>query len=201
MSQFPSNRILSAHRPQAITALERYWRQIRGARILPVRSEVDPSQIDTALPHAFITERLAPGVTRMPACGQRLNDMIHADGRGMPLSTFFTLGARSELVAEVELAFNGPALVKIPLAAELDADREIGRLLLLPLEGANGAVDRLVGAIVMHTPARRLAIRRDGYIRRELLAPVARPALPLDNMKEKGPQRLRPALRLVVSND
>ena len=190
MSQFPSNRILSAHRPQAITALERYWRQIRGARILPVRSEVDPSQIDTALPHAFIAERLAPGVTR-----------IHADGHGMPLSTFFTLGARSELVAEVELAFNGPALVEIHLAAELDADREIGRLLLLPLEGANGAVDRLMGAIVMHTPARRLAIRRDGYIRREILAPVARPALPLDDMKEKGPQRLRPALRLVVSND
>ena len=201
MSQFPSNRILSAHRPQAITALERYWRQIRGARILPVRSEVDPSQIDTALPHAFIAERLAPGVTRMRACGRRLNDMIHVDGRGMPLSTFFTLGARSELVAEVELVFNGPALVEIPLAAELDADREIGRLLLLPLEGANGAVDRLMGAIVMHTPARRLAIRRDGYIRRELLAPVARPALPLDDMKEKGPQRLRPALRLVVSND
>lgn len=201
MSQFPSNRILSAHRPQAITALERYWRQIRGARILPVRSEVDPSQIDTALPHAFIAERLAPGVTRMRACGRRLNDMIHVDGRGMPLSTFFTLGARSELVAEVELAFNGPALVEIHLAAELDADREIGRLLLLPLEGANGAVDRLMGAIVMHTPARRLAIRRDGYIRREILAPVARPALSLDDMKEKGPQRLRPALRLVVSND
>ena len=190
MSQFPSNRILSAHRPQAITALERYWRQIRGARILSIRSEVDPSQIDTVLPHAFIAERLAPGVTR-----------IHADGRGMPLSTFFTLGARSELVAEVELAFNGPALVEIHLAAELDADREIGRLLLLPLEGANGAVDRLMGAIVMHTPARRLAIRRDGYIRREILAPVARPALPLDDMKEKGPQRLRPALCLVVSND
>lgn len=201
MSQFPSNRILSAHRPQAITALERYWRQIRGARILPVRSEVDPSQIDTALPHAFIAERLAPGVTRMRACGRRLNDMIHVDGRGMPLSTFFTLGARSELVAEVELAFNGPALVEIHLAAELDADREIGRLLLLPLEGANGAVDRLMGAIVMHTPARRLAIRRDGYIRREILATVARPALSLDDMKEKGPQRLRPALRLVVSND
>ena len=201
MSQFPSNRILSAHRPQAITALERYWRQIRGARILPVRSEVDPSQIDTALPHAFIAERLAPGVTRMRACGRRLNNMIHVDGRGMPLSTFFTLGARSELVAEVELAFNGPALVEIHLAAELDADREIGRLLLLPLEGANGAVDRLMGAIVMHTPARRLAIRRDGYIRREILATVARPALSLDDMKEKGPQRLRPALRLVVSND
>ena len=201
MSQFPSNRILSAHRPQAITALERYWRQIRGARILPVRSEVDPSQNDTALPHAFIAERLAPGVTRMRACGRRLNDMIHVDGRGMPLSTFFTLGARSELVAEVELAFNGPALVEIHLAAELDADREIGRLLLLPLEGANGAVDRLMGAIVMHTPARRLAIRRDGYIRREILATVARPALSLDDMKEKGPQRLRPALRLVVSND
>jgi len=196
MSQFPTDRTLSAHRPQAITALEGYWRQIRGARILPV----DPSQIDTALPHAFIAERLAPGVTRMRACGQRLNDMIRADGRGMPLSTFFTLGARSELVAEVELVFNGPALVEIPLAAELDADREIGRLLLLPLEGANGVVDRLMGAIVIHTPARRLAIRRDGYIRREILAPVARPALPFDEMKEKGPQRPRPALRLVVSN-
>ncbi len=201
MSQFPTDRSLSAHRPQAIAALERYWRQIRGARILPVRSEVDPSQIDTALPHAFIAERLAPGVTRIRACGQRLNDMIRADGRGMPLSTFFTLGARSDLVAEVELVFNGPALVEIPLAPELEADREIGRLLLLPLEGATGVVDRLMGAIVLHTPARRLAIQRNGYIRREILAPIARPALPFDEIKEKGPQRPRPALRLVVSND
>ena len=169
--------------------------------MLPVRSEVDPSQIDTALPHAFIVERLAPGVTRMRACGRRLNDMIRADGCGMPLSTFFSFVALSELVVEVELVFNGPTLVEIPLATELDADRETGRLLLLPLEGTNGVADRLMVAIVMRTPGRRLAIRRSGYIRREILVPVARSALPFDGTKEKGPQRPRPALRLVVSDD
>lgn len=201
MTYFPSDQSSKSIRPQAITALEKYWRQLRGARVLPVRSEVDPTQIDTALPHAFIAERLAPGVTRMRACGQRLNEMIRADGRGMPLSTFFGLAARVDLMKEVELVFNGPALDEIPVSSDQDAETEIGRLLLLPLEGNSGVVDRLVGAIVLTSPARRLTIPRNGHIRRELLAPVARPIMPLDGTQEKGPERRRPALRLVVSND
>jgi len=188
-------------RPTQIVALERYWRQLRGARTLPIRTEVDPRQIDNALPYAFIGERMASGIVRLRVTGQRMNEMIAADARGMPLSTLFSMTARPILAAEIDLVFQAPAVVEIPVGHATDPSREIGRLLMLPLEDHAGKTTRMMGAIVLSETARRLGICGSIPTRREILSPLQRPTCDFDTEpKEKGPERRRPALRLVVSN-
>ena len=44
---------------RALQELESYWRELRGARRLPVRTEVEPARIDAILPQSFILEHVA----------------------------------------------------------------------------------------------------------------------------------------------
>ena len=39
-----------------------YWQSLRGTRLVPARSEVDPRAIEDCLEYAFILERIAPGL-------------------------------------------------------------------------------------------------------------------------------------------
>ena len=189
-------------RPAQIVALERYWRQLRGARTLPVRTEVDPAQIDSALPYSFIGERMASGIVRLRVTGQRMNQMIGSDARGMPLSSLFAMPARPTLASEIELVFQAPAVVDIPVSHTSDPSREIGRLLMLPLEDHAGQATRMMGAIVLTEAAQRLEICTSAPTRREILSPLRRPTVDIfEKPKEKRPERRRTALRLVVSNE
>ena len=90
--------------------LEQYWRDLRGARRLPVRTEVNPAQIDAILPYSFILERVSPGNGRLRVAGQSLTTLLGMDARGMPLSVFFSAEARplladhrSDVALEVSL--------------------------------------------------------------------------------------------------
>ena len=189
-------------RPAQIVALERYWRQLRGARTLPVLTEVDPAQIDSALPYSFIGERMASGIVRLRVTGQRMSQMIGSDARGMPLSSLFAMPARPTLASEIELVFQAPAVVDIPVSHTSDPSREIGRLLMLPLEDHAGQATRMMGAIVLTEAAQRLEICTSAPTRREILSPLRRPTVDIfEKPKEKWPERRRTALRLVASNE
>ena len=110
---------LSARHPlqgrSVLQELEQYWRDLRGARRIPVRSEVDPARIDSALPHAFILDRVAPGIGRLRVAGQKLSSFVGMDARGLPLTSFFSADARDTVMAQTELVFSRPALVEVPL--------------------------------------------------------------------------------------
>ena len=47
-----------------IAEVEAYWEALRGVRMMPLRSEIDPRGIERALDHTFILERIAPGLAR-----------------------------------------------------------------------------------------------------------------------------------------
>lgn len=209
---------LSAHHPvqgrSVLEELETYWRDLRGARRIPVRSDVDPAQIDSALPYAFILDRVAPGVGRLRVAGQKLSIFIGSDARGMPLTTFFTADARDIVMEQTELVFSRPALVEIPLisARSLGRPKLTGRMLLLPLLGPEGHVSRALGAILTDGMIGRLPRRFDipeGQPRRCEDLPESR-VQPVQiaavagrrdtQFAAKGPDVARPALRLVVSN-
>ena len=193
----------SAGGPQSeVAVLEGYWREIRGARLLPARTSVDPGRIDAALPHSFILERVAPGIARFRVCGQAINALIGSEARGMPLSVLFSVQGRERLGHQLERVFNEPALVDLPVQAVrgLARPRLSGRLLLLPLESEDGSVNRALGAIfvegmVGRTP-RVFDIPDDGDRRYEPLIPMA-----ARRAQSEGPALVqRPALRLVVNN-
>jgi len=204
---------LSAHHPvqgrAVLEELELYWRDLRGARRLPVRSDVDPAQIDAALPHAFILERVAPGVGRMRVAGSALSGLLGMEARGMPLTTFFTPEARLVVTGYLERLFTEPALVELPLysARSIGRPRLTGRLLMLPLLGNDGTVSRALGAMftdgMIGRAPRRFDIPSGGAMRCE---PLPEPAVRMAAVSsarphmQRRPDVVRPALKLVVSN-
>lgn len=209
--------LLPPERQAVLTALESYWRELRGARRLPVRTEVDPARIDAALPHAMILERVGAGIARLRVAGGTIVAHAGMEARGLPLSALFGCGSREQLAETLEQVFAGPALLDLPVSVTrgLWRGKMHGRLLVLPLLGRGGSVDRALAALVMQGDlpggGRSIDIERDGAMR---LLPIPAPLA----VCEVAPRRLmvaaqggaprpmadgappRPALRLVVSN-
>jgi len=202
-----ANRDMPAGAP-VLATLEAYWRELRGARTPPARTSICPSRIDDALPHAFVIERVAPGLARMRVCGQKLSDLIGMDGRGMPLSVLFSPAAQNILGDRIERLFNDPAIIEMPVTCKRGLARPAmrGKLLMLPLSNADGSVTKAIGALLVDgagtKTARKFDIptdvahRIEPTARPEMLLRVAAAGAPIG----KGPALARPALRLVVDN-
>ncbi|WP_291839222.1 PAS domain-containing protein [Limimaricola sp.] len=193
--------------PPMLAALEHYWRDLRGAQRLPVRRAVDPGRIDAALPHAFILERIAPGVARFRVTGQKINEMLGLDGRGMLFDALFADATAPAAAQWADQAFATPAIVELALLTprRLLAERHEARLLLLPLTGRDGTVSRALGAIE-GTKAESVGMRRwmiDPLPVRVTELGPARPRLIAvrSGITKKTRRGARPALRLVISND
>lgn len=198
-------------RPQTghdiLANLERYWQTLRNAQRVPSRNDIEPRLIDDAIPHAFILQRVAPGIGRIRVAGQRLNELIKMDARGMPISSFFAPDARDQLAKLVEAAFRDPAIMSIPLTAPGGFGRTVvtGRMLLLPLRDHTGATSRILGAMVTNgdigRKPRRFTIADNESIRHDPIGPRLASVTPLfDRSGTKKPDARRPALRLVVDN-
>jgi hypothetical protein len=189
----------------ALEELEAYWRALRRARRIPVRTDVEPRRIDAILPQCFIMERVAPGIARVRVAGQGLNAIAGLDVRGLPLSALFAVEARPGLQGWLGAVFDTPAVVELPLTQSggfLRGARS-GRMLILPLLGPEGAVTRAIGAVDVAagwTPG-KFRIDAGAAARCDSLSEVA--PLPLrvvQGIAERAPEVARGGLRLVVSN-
>ena len=210
MDMDSKNEITTLHRKvvglSVLETLERYWHDLRGDNLIPSRADVDPSQIDAALPYSFIAERVAPGVARMRVVGQKVNALIGGEARGMPLSVLMTNDARPTLAAHLEVAFNKPAIVELPLfsAKSLTRQKLTGRMLIMPLAGVHGDPTRALGAILVDgvpgRSPRQFDIPDAEHVRIDPISihPSAM-AVASRASYEKRPAQ-RPALRLVVNN-
>jgi hypothetical protein len=189
---------------KALQALEAYWRELRGARRLPIRTEVEPARIDAILHHCFILEHVAPGIARIRVAGQALAAVTGHDLRGLPISAIFDVPSRLALQGWLGQVFQGPALVELPLRQSgglIRAGRS-GRMLMLPLLGAEGAVTRAIGAVVADGPfaARPIAIDDAEAVRCEQIGEVTATPLSVVTGGLKAAKPARGGLRLVVSN-
>ncbi len=191
-----------------LQSLERYWQTLRNAQRLPARNDISPQQIDHVLPHAFILQRVAPGIARFRVAGQKMHDLLKMDARGMPLTTLFTPQARNQVQELVESAFSGPAIIGIPLVspASLLRPQINATILLLPMRDHEDKPSRMLGALVTDEPAgnrpRRFDIQSNARIRNENLgiAATVTPLVPRRPAAIKRPDAKRPALTLVVNN-
>ena len=214
----------------AIAQVEAYWEAIRGTRIVPKRSDIDPRGIEQALENAFIVERIAPGVARLRIAGNHLNTLMGMEVRGMPLTTFFTPAARASVADLLEVVFQTPSVGTLRLAAQDQPGRPAleGRMILLPLSSDLGDVSRLLGCLVskgeIGTAPRRFDITgktsrtiEPGAGTLPLPAAAPRPTLPAPmagkaaqsagmsdpprSFEHKGGKRRPPYLRLVKSDE
>ena len=134
----------------AISQVEAYWEAIRGDRLVPKRSDIDPRGIEQALEHAFIVERIALGVARLRIAGNHLTSLMGMEVRGMPLTTFFTPGARGIVSDLLEEVFQAPSVGRLRMTSVERPDRPTlnAQMILLPLSSDLGDVSRVLGCLV-----------------------------------------------------
>ena len=134
----------------AISQVEAYWEGLRGMRIMPKRSEIDPRGIESALENTFVLERIAPGMARIRIAGSHLSDLMGMEVRGMPLTSLITPPCRRQISDALEEVFQRPAVCELRLVTEEGVGRPHmdARLLLLPLKSDLGDVSRILGRLV-----------------------------------------------------
>lgn len=140
---------------------EAYWTALRHNGDVPRRSDVDPRGLRNILEYAFVLERVAPGIARFRLAGQHLIALAGMEVRGMPMTAFFQPESRARIAEIMEETFSGPAVSELSLHGEARYGRPAcdGHMILLPLRGDQGAVNRLLGVVVTdggkgHAPTR-----------------------------------------------
>jgi hypothetical protein len=178
----------------ASVEIRSYWESLRHDGQVPLRSDVSPREIEGALPHAFILERIAPQVARFRVAGQALNRLIGSDARGMPLTAFFMAGSRDRAAAALEQVFQGPEVAEFDLRGPaafggLGRRGMTGRMLILPLRSDLGDITRALGCLVTSELTGRAPRRFD------IEDVVATPVITGRPARASAPER--PALRLL----
>ena len=189
-----------------------YWQGLRTGTDIPLREDINPSCLEAALPHAFVAERVAPGMARMRVAGQGLQEMMKMELRAMPISSFLTVEARTALMPLIESAFADPAAIEIALKTEPAFGRRHiqARMLILPLKDEHLEVSRILGVLVTdkRTIVRpcRFSFATNPVVRFEKLAEPkpAKVRLVAKAKQEKSDinkiLHIPPALRLIVDN-
>ena len=192
-----------------LAQIEGYWNALRGSRLLPLRSEIDPRGLKGALEYCFVLERIAPGLARLRVAGSHLGDLMGMEVRGMPISSFLTGNARQEFGEMLEEVFETPATASIMLSAETGFGRPPlrARMILMPVRSDLGDTSRVLGGFMTEGDIGRVPrrfnvdmIKLNPIVAREIpegstparLAPDAFRSVDLDRAKDRA-DRFRPA--------
>ena len=124
--------------------IETYWRAVRGERLVPLRSEIDPRGFEGALDHAFILERTAPMRTKFRLAGLWLTDAFGMEMRGMPATALFVPDQREAAAGVIDRVFTGPEILRMQVCS---AGRSGGEILYLPLRSDLGDTTRALGCV------------------------------------------------------
>lgn len=192
-----------------VAQVEAYWEALRGTRLMPKRSDIDPRGIEQALEYTFIVERIAPGIARLRIAGSHLSTLMGMEVRGMPLTALISPNYRRQLSDTLEEVFETPAMCELHLKAPADRTTRgalDARLLLLPLKSDLGDVSRILGCLVSQgdigQAPRRFDIERSDLraittsaktVERPMVPPAAKPHMPpVSNAMQEAPAPFKP---------
>ncbi|MFW2544511.1 PAS domain-containing protein [Primorskyibacter sp. 2E107] len=139
-----------AKRMGPVRAVEAYWMGLCGEDQIPLRSQIDPRGMETALENAFLMERIAPTMGKIRVAGTHLSDLMGMQIAGMPLSTMIAPSDREQFGLAIEALFAEPSIVRVELRAEGGfgkPDME-AHMIILPLRSDFGDVSRALGALI-----------------------------------------------------
>ncbi|MCT4556126.1 MAG: PAS domain-containing protein [Pelagimonas sp.] len=133
-----------------IKTVESYWLGLCGDEQVPLRSQVDPRGIESALENAFLLEKIAPSMAKLRVAGSHLSDLMGMQVSGMPLSSLISPGDRERFGQAVERLFAEPSIVHLTLRADDGFGKPAieGHMILMPLRSDFGDVSRGLGALV-----------------------------------------------------
>ena len=145
----------AAELPPRLTALHRqvldYWEDWRGEERAPHYTELDPAAIRRALPHVLLWEHAENGDYRCRLAGTAVDAAI-----GTPLKGLWLSAIPCTLLDEARREFDAVRHRSLPCFVERTmawAGKPFlfYRHLLLPLAGASGRVERLLGILTFHS--------------------------------------------------
>ncbi|WP_158284845.1 PAS domain-containing protein [Hoeflea marina] len=131
-----------------------YWNAKRGKRPAPARSDIEPSDIRTLLPHVFICEIAASDRLTFRLAGTAI---CLLKGKELKASHFSELWFRDgqrnmERTARAVVDDAKPAVLSVD-ALSCGGRMLAAELLLLPVSGPSGGNDRLIGSLsVIESP-------------------------------------------------
>ena len=176
-----------------LSQVEAHWEDLRGRRLVPSRSEIDPRALEGVLPHVFVLERISTGLARFRIAGSHLTELLNTEARGLPASAIFEPGSREKLSDAMQSVFDDPAVVRLELSAPKGFGRAEmkGDMMLLPLRSDLGEVSRALGVIVMSGPIGRAPRRLEitGQSRRGLVGYSGEDITQLRGKSETDDQR------------
>ena len=133
--------------------LHGYWDGLRGRRIAPRRSDLDPNLFGAALEHIFFLESPPDGPMRIRLAGTRLSEIMGMEARGMPARAMFAprdQGRADAMLAEV---LDHPANIDVTMSVRaLDGRVWKAGMLLRPLADDFGSLTRVLGCLVTEAP-------------------------------------------------
>lgn len=133
--------------PRLVTLLG-YWSDLRGSGGLPALSAVDPTRLGDALGYAMLLEALQDGDYRYRLYGSRIAERAGFDMTGKRTSEIpsnIATGALFGVVYRAAAARRTPIFTRHTPPAPIDVVR--WSRLVLPMQGAEGRIDFLVGNV------------------------------------------------------
>ncbi len=145
-----------------------YWRDRRGAAAAPSRASIDPGDFVEMLAQVFILGRRGQGQYHFRLVGGLVSELHRRDLRGEDFLTLWDRFDRLPLQTAMESARRRPEPVVISCDAHAPVGTSIGmEMVLAPLTGINGEIDRYLGlyqpvsavARLRGLPIRQLTLR------------------------------------------
>jgi hypothetical protein len=123
-----------------------YWRTVKGAAAVAMRSSINPTEFAHLLPQVFMLGRKASGQYHFRLAGGFVADLHGRDLKDEELMRLWSTEDRIQLQLSLELARRKPD----PIVVVAEARTELGavldlEILFMPLAAPTGDVDRVMG--------------------------------------------------------
>ena len=134
-----------------IRDMRHYWEGLRRNASVPLRAQVTREDMAGLLDHAFLVERLGPGMARFRLVGQNLMDLMGMELRGMPVCSLMNNTSRKKMCHLTETVFRAPQIAELRVCSPAcpNGPAISGRLLLLPLKSDLDDVSRALGCLMV----------------------------------------------------
>ena len=129
-----------------LRALQSYWNELRAGRSTPMRSDIDPRDMDCDARNLFILENLGRGNIRFRLAGTAIVDAFGMELRGMNARAIMGTGSRESFTALIAEVLEDPGTGYARLRNAHD-DADIWEINLLPLRSDFGMIDRVIGCL------------------------------------------------------
>lgn len=139
-----------------IERLTEYWRAKSDGSGAPPRVAVDPADFAVLWPQTFMLGRVGPADYAFRLAGGLVEDLHGGSLRGQAFGKLFAEAERRAVLAALESARRQGRPLVLTLQAIAGAGAMSVEIVLLPLSGADGTVDRILGLYQPTSPVLRL---------------------------------------------